>query len=157
MRVLSLPTTHRLASSSLPSAQSCLFRRRRCVSSGVVQRITSSNQYYATRKFSTAKQQQQQSWWTNAELWGQLSAAAGWTMSIAAIYDSTSQGPEVIPLSMTSVLVVYSSLFFRWAFVVKPQNLFLAACHFTNVCAQLNQGAFDDHPRRMVGYYSLTS
>jgi hypothetical protein len=60
-------------------------------------------------------------------------------MSLAAIYDSLLQGPEVISLEMTSVLIVYSSLFFRWALVVKPQNLFLAACHFTNVCAQGNQ------------------
>jgi hypothetical protein len=60
-------------------------------------------------------------------------------MSIAAIYDSMAQGPEVISLNMTGVLIVYSSLFFRWAYVVKPQNLFLAACHFTNICAQLNQ------------------
>lgn len=60
-------------------------------------------------------------------------------MSIAAIYDSMVQGPEVISLNMTGVLIVYSSLFFRWAYVVRPQNLFLASCHFTNVCAQLNQ------------------
>mmetsp|Transcript_14208 Transcript_14208/g.17256 ORF Transcript_14208/g.17256 Transcript_14208/m.17256 type:complete len:190 (-) Transcript_14208:182-751(-) len=40
---------------------------------------------------------------------------------------------------MTGVLIVYSSLFARWAFVVKPQNLLLAGCHVTNVAAQLNQ------------------
>jgi hypothetical protein len=79
------------------------------------------------------------SWWTDPVLWGQLTAASGWTMSLAAIYDSLNQGPEVISLPMTCVLVTYSSMFVRWAWVVKPQNLFLASCHFTNVCAQLNQ------------------
>lgn len=78
-------------------------------------------------------------WWRNAELWGTMSALSGWTLSSAAIYDSLSQGPEVISLEMTSVLIVYSSLFFRWALVVKPQNLILAGCHFANVCAQGNQ------------------
>lgn len=40
---------------------------------------------------------------------------------------------------MTGVLLVYSSLFARWAFVVKPQNLLLAGCHITNIGAQANQ------------------
>jgi hypothetical protein len=84
--------------------------------------------------------------WTDAETWGFASAAAGWTMSLAAIYDSLNTGPEVISLSMTGVLILYSSLFCRWAYVVRPQNLFLAACHITNIAAQLNQG------RRAIEY-----
>jgi hypothetical protein len=60
-------------------------------------------------------------------------------MSGAAIYDSLAQGPEIISLNMTGVLIVYSSLFARWAWVVKPQNLLLCSCHVTNVAAQLNQ------------------
>ena len=36
-------------------------------------------------------------------------------------------------------MIVYSSLFCRWGFIVKPQNLLLASCHATNVVAQLNQ------------------
>jgi hypothetical protein len=48
-------------------------------------------------------------------------------------------GPETISLTMTPVLIVYSSLFARWAFIVKPQNLLLASCHMTNVVAQGNQ------------------
>lgn len=40
---------------------------------------------------------------------------------------------------MTGVLIVYSSLFARWAYVVRPQNLLLCGCHVTNVAAQLNQ------------------
>jgi hypothetical protein len=60
-------------------------------------------------------------------------------MSGAAIYDATQQGPEVISLTMTPVLIVYSTLFARWAWVVKPQNLLLCGCHVTNVVAQVNQ------------------
>ena len=86
-----------------------------------------------------AKAGEKKGWWHSAELWGGLGAIAGWGMSGAAIYDASRQGPEVISLTMTPVLIVYSSLFARWAWVVKPQNLLLCACHVTNVAAQLNQ------------------
>lgn len=79
------------------------------------------------------------SWWTSAELFGRLGAIAGWGMSGAAIYDASVSGPDIISMNMTGVLIVYSSLFARWAYVVKPQNLLLSACHVTNVGAQLNQ------------------
>jgi len=79
------------------------------------------------------------SWWDSAEFWGRCGALAGWGMSGAAIYDALESSPELISLNMTGVLIVYSSLFARWAFVVKPQNLLLAGCHVTNVAAQANQ------------------
>jgi len=79
------------------------------------------------------------SWWTSAELWGGLGALAGWGMSGAAIYDAALQGPEVISLNMTCVLIIYSSLFARWAWIVKPRNALLASCHVANVMAQSNQ------------------
>mmetsp|Transcript_21235 Transcript_21235/g.51308 ORF Transcript_21235/g.51308 Transcript_21235/m.51308 type:complete len:322 (-) Transcript_21235:357-1322(-) len=79
------------------------------------------------------------SWWDSAEFWGRCGALAGWGMSGAAIYDALESSPELISLNMTGVLLVYSSLFSRWAFVVKPQNLLLAGCHITNVAAQANQ------------------
>ena len=60
-------------------------------------------------------------------------------MSGAAIYDAFESSPEIISLNMTGVLIVYSSLFARWAWIVKPQNLLLSACHVTNVGAQVNQ------------------
>lgn len=78
-------------------------------------------------------------WWSDPKFWGGLGALAGWGMSGAAIYDATLQGPEVISLNMTGVLIVYSSLFARWAFVVKPQNMLLAGCHVANIAAQGNQ------------------
>mmetsp|Transcript_20735 Transcript_20735/g.34301 ORF Transcript_20735/g.34301 Transcript_20735/m.34301 type:complete len:276 (+) Transcript_20735:102-929(+) len=78
-------------------------------------------------------------WWSSPTFWGACGAMAGWGMSGAAIYDATLSGPEVISLNMTGVLIVYSSLFCRWAFVVSPQNLLLASCHAANVFAQGNQ------------------
>lgn len=86
-----------------------------------------------------AKEPGTQSLWNSAEFWGRMGALAGWGMSGAAIYDALQSSPELISLNMTGVLLVYSSLFARWAFVVKPQNLLLAGCHVTNVAAQGNQ------------------
>ena len=78
-------------------------------------------------------------WWHSAELWGGLGAIAGWGMSGSAIYDAIQQGPEVISLTMTPVLIVYSTLFARWAWIIQPRNVLLASCHVANVLAQGNQ------------------
>lgn len=78
-------------------------------------------------------------WWRSPEFWGFAGSIAAWGMSGAAIYDSALQGPEVISLTMTPVLMVYSGLFARWAWVVKPRNLSLMYCHIANVLAQTNQ------------------
>jgi len=78
-------------------------------------------------------------WWKSAQFWGGAGAIAGWGMTGAAIYDASTAGPEIISLNMTGVMLVYSSLFARWAYIVKPQNLALCACHVSNVCAQTNQ------------------
>jgi len=78
-------------------------------------------------------------WWKSPEFWGFAGSIAAWGMSGAAIYDSALQGPEVISLTMTPVLIVYSGLFGRWAWVVKPRNLSLMYCHIANVIAQTNQ------------------
>jgi hypothetical protein len=58
---------------------------------------------------------------------------------VGTVYDAFQQGPEVISLTMTPVLIIYSTLFARWSMVIQPQNMFLAACHVTNVLAQGNQ------------------
>lgn len=79
------------------------------------------------------------SWWSSAQFWGAAGAIAGWGMTGAAIYDGMNNGPEIISLNMTGVMLVYSSLFARWAWVVKPQNLLLCGCHVSNVLAQSNQ------------------
>ena len=77
--------------------------------------------------------------WKSAEFWGGAGALAGWGMTGAAIWDASTAGPELISLNMTSVMLVYSSLFARWAWIVKPQNIALCACHVSNVFAQSNQ------------------
>lgn len=48
-----------------------------------------------------------------------------------------------------SALSVYSLMFMRFAWKVQPRNLLLFACHFTNECAQLTQGA------RFINYYYI--
>jgi hypothetical protein len=78
-------------------------------------------------------------WLHSAEFWGFGGALAGWGLMASAIYDALYKGPEIISLNMTPVQIVYSGLFARWAWVVKPQNLLLCACHVSNVIAQLNQ------------------
>lgn len=115
------------------------LRATRCTSSARATSRPLRLSRSSSSKSPPAATTEKKSWWTDPILWGQLTALSGWTMSLAAIYDSFNQGPEVISLPMTCVLTGYSSLFVRWAFVVKPQNLFLASCHTTNVCAQLNQ------------------
>ena len=86
-----------------------------------------------------AKEATKPTWWNSAQFWGGLGAAAGWGMTGSAIYDANLKGPEIISLNMTSVMLVYSSLFARWAWVVQPRNLALCACHVSNVLAQSNQ------------------
>jgi len=78
-------------------------------------------------------------WWNSAEWWGRCGAIAGWGVSGAAIYDAVQNSPEAINLNMTGVLMVYSTLFCRWALIVKPQNMLLASCHVANIAAQANQ------------------
>ena len=60
-------------------------------------------------------------------------------MTGAAVWDGLHHGPEQISMNMTSVLILYSSLFARWAWVVQPRNALLCACHVSNVVAQCNQ------------------
>lgn len=93
----------------------------------------------AKAEAAAPKEEAKRGLWNSAEFWGACGAVAGWGMSGAAIYDATQQGPEVISLTMTPVLIVYSSLFARWAWVVKPRNTLLMSCHVANVAAQLNQ------------------
>ena len=85
-------------------------------------------------------------WWSDAKFWGFLGAIAGWGMSLAAIKDAISSGPEIISENMTFVMLIYSALFAWWAWVVNPQNLLLCACHCANILAQSNQA------RRLVAF-----
>lgn len=78
-------------------------------------------------------------WWSSAQFWGGAGALAGWGMTGAAIWDANQNGPEIISMKMTGVMIIYSSLFARWAWVVQPRNVLLSACHVSNVIAQANQ------------------
>ena len=87
---------------------------------------------------------------SDAKFWGFLGAIAGWGMSLAAIKDAATAGVEIISENLTFVMIIYSSLFAWWAFIVNPQNLLLCACHTVNVLAQGNQ------MRRLLAHKAAT-
>jgi len=62
-----------------------------------------------------------------------------WSIPIAAIAD-TKKDASFISGKMTLALLIYSSLFMRFAIRVQPRNLLLFACHVTNATAQCVQG-----------------
>ncbi|KAI1294795.1 Mitochondrial pyruvate carrier 1 [Halotydeus destructor] len=67
--------------------------------------------------------------------WGPV---ANWGIPIAALIDFK-KDPNLISGKMTTALCIYSALFMRFAWMVKPRNTLLFACHFTNEGAQLYQ------------------
>jgi mitochondrial pyruvate carrier 2 len=67
------------------------------------------------------------------------STVANWGLVGAAVYDASFKGPEIIDETMTGVMIGYSSLFMRFAWMVQPRNYLLFACHTFNVAAQMNQ------------------
>lgn len=83
-----------------------------------------------------------ESGWKTSHFWGPL---ANWGLVVAAIYDATSKGADIISMPMTMSMVAYSALFMRFAWVVQPRNYLLLSCHACNEMAQLNQlrRAFD--------------
>lgn len=87
----------------------------------------------------TVKKEEKKSWWSSPEWWGVAGGIAGWGISGSAIWDAYHQGPEVISLTMTPVLIVYSTLFAVWSYTIVPKNLLLMSCHIANIGAQVNQ------------------
>ncbi|KAK9505118.1 hypothetical protein O3M35_009246 [Rhynocoris fuscipes] len=73
----------------------------------------------------------------STHFWGPV---ANWGIPLAAIADIR-KDPAIISGKMTAALCLYSMVFMRFAWKVQPRNLLLLACHFTNECAQLTQGA----------------
>ncbi|CAL5002260.1 unnamed protein product [Urochloa decumbens] len=67
--------------------------------------------------------------------WGPVS---NWGIILASVAD-TQKPPEMISGNMTGVLCVYSALFVRFAWMVRPRNYFLMATHSCNECVQLYQ------------------
>ncbi|KAG6659685.1 hypothetical protein I3843_03G048400 [Carya illinoinensis] len=67
--------------------------------------------------------------------WGPV---VGWSIPIAALADSK-KPPELISGNMTTVMCVYSALFMRFAYMVRPRNYHLLVCHVANESVQLYQ------------------
>jgi len=74
--------------------------------------------------------------WKTTHFWGPV---ANWGLVGAAVADAVTRGPEVISMPMTSTLTLYSAIFMRFAWRVKPRNYLLFACHAFNFSAQLYQ------------------
>ncbi|VEL21100.1 unnamed protein product [Protopolystoma xenopodis] len=60
---------------------------------------------------------------------------ANWGLPLAAIGD-LKKNPELISGKMTTALFLYSAIFMRFAYKVRPQNNLLLACHIANETAQ---------------------
>ncbi|OIT20859.1 PREDICTED: mitochondrial pyruvate carrier 1-like [Nicotiana attenuata] len=67
--------------------------------------------------------------------WGPM---ANWGFVIAGMMDSR-KPPDAISGNMTAVLCVYSLLCMRFAWMVRPRNHLLLACHVSNESVQLYQ------------------
>ncbi|KAH7464672.1 pyruvate transporter mpc1 [Phytophthora ramorum] len=67
--------------------------------------------------------------------WGPV---ANWGFVLAAMADMRKPA-DVISINMTSALSIYSLIFMRFAWMVKPRNYLLLACHASNETAQLYQ------------------
>mmetsp|Transcript_26047 Transcript_26047/g.38174 ORF Transcript_26047/g.38174 Transcript_26047/m.38174 type:complete len:148 (-) Transcript_26047:699-1142(-) len=76
---------------------------------------------------------EEEGWWHSAKFWGACGAIAGWGMSGAAIYNAYAQSAEITSPAMTGVLIMYSSLFVCWAFIVKLRNLLVCPRHNTRI------------------------
>ncbi|KAG5669934.1 hypothetical protein PVAND_000223 [Polypedilum vanderplanki] len=81
----------------------------------------------------------------STHFWGPV---ANWGIPIACLMDIR-KDPKIISGTMTTALVLYSCVFMRFAWRVKPQNMLLFACHFTNATAQSIQGG------RFIAYHYL--
>ncbi|KAJ8724246.1 hypothetical protein PYW08_015720 [Mythimna loreyi] len=81
----------------------------------------------------------------STHFWGPV---ANWGIPLAAIAD-IQKDPSFISGKMTLALSLYSLMFMRFAWRVQPRNMLLFACHVTNECAQLTQGA------RFINYHYL--
>ncbi|XP_033102224.1 mitochondrial pyruvate carrier 1-like [Anneissia japonica] len=89
-------------------------------------------------KSSATGEMKEQTWiqyFFSSQFWG---PAANWGIPIAAMADMK-RDPTIISPNMTAALCVYSLLFMRFSLMVKPRNMLLFSCHFTNECAQLTQ------------------
>ncbi|XP_022203252.1 mitochondrial pyruvate carrier 1 [Nilaparvata lugens] len=96
--------------------------------------------------FDQLKSKEFRTYLMSTHFWGPV---ANWGIPLAAIAD-TQKSPEFISGKMTLALCIYSAMFMRFALRVQPRNMLLFACHLTNECAQLTQGA------RFINYNYLS-
>jgi hypothetical protein len=67
--------------------------------------------------------------------WGPV---ANWGFVVAGLAD-TQKPPDMISENMTGAMCIYSLLFMRFAYMVKPRNYLLFGVHASNECVQLYQ------------------
>ncbi|XP_055381061.1 mitochondrial pyruvate carrier 1 [Condylostylus longicornis] len=102
----------------------------------------------AQKFFANLKSKEFRDYLMSTHFWGPV---ANWGIPLAAIADISTKDPKFISGKMTTALILYSSVFMRFAWCVQPRNMLLFACHLTNVTAQTTQGL------RFVSYNFLSS
>ncbi|CAA21115.2 mitochondrial carrier, pyruvate Mpc1 [Schizosaccharomyces pombe] len=90
-----------------------------------------------TRRFITwLKSPDFRKYLCSTHFWGPLS---NFGIPIAAILD-LKKDPRLISGRMTGALILYSSVFMRYAWMVSPRNYLLLGCHAFNTTVQTAQG-----------------
>ncbi|CAG9120831.1 pyruvate transporter mpc1 [Plutella xylostella] len=100
---------------------------------------------FARKMFGQLKSKEFRDYLMSTHFWGPI---ANWGIPLAALAD-IKKDPSFISGKMTLALTFYSMMFMRFAWRVQPRNMLLFACHFTNECAQLTQGA------RFINYHYI--
>ncbi|XP_055348063.1 mitochondrial pyruvate carrier 1-like isoform X2 [Paramacrobiotus metropolitanus] len=89
----------------------------------------------ASKLVSRLTSKEMRDYFMRYHFWGPV---ANWGLPLAAIAD-LKKNPEIISGKMTTAMCLYSMLFMRFAWMVRPRNLLLFACHAANETAQLTQ------------------
>lgn len=94
-----------------------------------------------TNYFAKHTKKQWIEYFASTHFWGPV---ANWGLPLAALAD-LKKNPDMISGNMTTALLIYSSVFMRFAWHVQPRNLLLFTCHMTNFSAQATQVSFSDY------------
>jgi hypothetical protein len=89
-----------------------------------------------TKLITLLKTKEYRDWLMSTHFWGPLGNLG---FVLAGINDLFTKSPEVISGPMTTALCIYSFTFMRFAWRVKPRNLFLLGVHVLNESIQLTQ------------------
>jgi len=106
-----------------------------------VQRVSIAMKRVGTKEFRAEmfekiKSKEFRGYFMSTHFWGPM---ANWGLPLAAIAD-LKKDPSIISPKMTFAMCIYSLLFMRFAWMVRPMNPLLLACHGANECAQITQG-----------------